>query len=153
MHEGFRPLHLSDCFTSHYVCVIILMCWLLGVFPQVLAYGPASDRSSSVTHSLPHTTCTQHIIHFPRRLLQVCQPTPNKPSQLQHHTTNLVEIYVKPPNTPLSRTVKSEHTGYPPAQRSKSWTSGCLTNHPTASLCQTVPVTTFVCVQCSLKTT
>lgn len=56
-------LYICQIALRHIMCVIILMCWLLGLLPQVLAFGPASDKSSSVTHSLPHTT--QNIIHFP----------------------------------------------------------------------------------------
>lgn len=47
------------------------MLLLFGLSPGVLSYGPDSDRISSVTHSLPQTTRTQHIIHFPGWFLPV----------------------------------------------------------------------------------
>lgn len=79
----FRPSHLSDHLTSPGVCDC---CGVLRLFPQVLAYGHICDRSSSVTHSLHHTTHTPHMIHFQRCLLRVslCELWTNKPSQLQY---------------------------------------------------------------------
>lgn len=87
-------LYVCQASSHHIMCVIILICWLLGPSPGVLAHGPASDKSSSVTHSLPQTTCTNHIIQFPKvasACVCVWEPTSNKPSPQQHWTSNLGE--------------------------------------------------------------
>lgn len=47
-------IHTCQTASHHLVCVIILV--FLRLFPQVLASGQVSDRSSLVTHSLLYTT-------------------------------------------------------------------------------------------------
>lgn len=120
VHQCFRPLHLSDCFTSHYVCdysdVLVA-----GTSPSGFGFWSCfwqeQLRDSQLTsHNTKHYT-------FPMACFCLCQCA-SQPL-ISHHScsTRLATWekeacnYVKRLNTQLSTTAESEHTGYPPAQR------------------------------------
>ena len=116
-------------FVSHYPCVYsdVLVVWSFpsgfGLWTCFWQEQPCDSRLIS-----RHSHNTLYISQGGLCLCQCAsQPLVNHHSCSTRLTTWEEETcnYVKHLNTSQSTTVKSEHASYSPAQRSKSWTSGC----------------------------